>query len=480
MFYLSVHAYLRDDCHPGIVQWLGSEKYQLAVDRCPVRDGCYIATFHQGSNPCDVFVHPANTGVANLGISSDREIGGAQGRLVFDKSGLRVDAISSPYAGSILKWDRTADGANFVLVVPPDSIPPSPPGVLRQLLNVTIAVDGPPRIGEVVRLTPVDLLVSDADGQALPFCPSFAAVVPDPSARICSTISCDVNYDAKSDVRDLVLLVNCLARPPGSCQGMDCDFDYDFDLDDVMCCARAILDLGVPPDSVNAVPAPEVTLAFGTPVLVEGGVDLPVMVGGIGRIGAARLEFSYPEGVFASASVELNGHPANWLALDQASGGRAVFGGIRLAPGDVTGALPLTLHLRTRAGQQVAGTVSFVAGQFSDGNGATLVTSARPITMPIGGGGNIVLRAAWPNPFGAETHFGVGLAQVADLDIGMYDIAGRRVATLFKGRAAAGTHEITWRRTRDDGSLVPSGVYFYRIVSGGVRQGGKVLVLPRD
>ena len=161
-----------------------------------------------------------------------------------------------------------------------------------------------------------------------------------------------------------------------------------------------------------------------------------------------------------------------------------MFGGIRLAPdplqvsADLAPPLELVLHLVTRVGQQPAGTVAFVAGDFSDDSGALLATSAYPATMPVGGGGgNIALRAARPNPFGAETHFGVGLAQAADLEVGVYDLAGRRVTTLFKGRVEAGTREFTWRRTRDDGSLVPSGMYFYRIVSGGEQKGGKVLVL---
>ena len=54
------------------------------------------------------------------------------------------------------------------------------------------------------------------------------------------------------------------------------------------------------------------------------------------------------------------------------------------------------------------------------------------------------------------------------------------MATLFRGRAEAGTREFVWRRTRDDGTLVPSGVYFYRVSNGREHLGGKVLVLSRN
>jgi hypothetical protein len=355
---LRVTAYLRDDCHAGVPQWIGEARFPISVDQCEGQRDCYSASFLRQPGPCDASVAPGNPGFVWLGINSDRAIGGVQGRLVFDRPGLHVQSIEPAYAGSVLKWDRTADGANFVIVVPPDSMPPSPPDVLRMLLSVRVALDVGAVIDGIVRLQPVDLLVSDPAGQRVQQCtrliigPGPVEVV-DNFARFCTEVGCDFNGDGRADVRDLVLMVNCLLYPPPNARcpaPPDCNGDERHDLDDVLCCARRILH-GSPPDSAHAVPAPEVTLAFGTPVLVAGGVDLPVMVGGIGRIGATRLEFSYPDEAFASASVELNDPSGHWLALDEASGGRVVFGGIRLSPEDATGALPLTLHLRTRAGQ---------------------------------------------------------------------------------------------------------------------------------
>ena len=45
--------------------------------------------------------------------------------------------------------------------------------------------------------------------------------------------------------------------------------------------------------------------------------------------------------------------------------------------------------------------------------------------------------------------------------IAVYDIAGRLVTTLFKGRDGAGVHELSWNA----GSL-KSGMYFYRLQAG--------------
>ena len=47
----------------------------------------------------------------------------------------------------------------------------------------------------------------------------------------------------------------------------------------------------------------------------------------------------------------------------------------------------------------------------------------------------------------------------------MYDIDGRRVATLWKGVREAGVHSFPWAGRDDDGREVASGVYFARMVT---------------
>ena len=110
-----------------------------------------------------------------------------------------------------------------------------------------------------------------------------------------------------------------------------------------------------------------------------------------------------------------------------------------------------------------------------------LVTSAAPLTMPLSAGIQLAVSAPRPNPFAGETRFSVALTQnVEQLDVAVYELNGRKVATLWKGLAMAGTRDLVWRRTRDDGTIVPSGVYFIRATSGGESRGAKVLVLSRN
>jgi hypothetical protein len=58
-----------------------------------------------------------------------------------------------------------------------------------------------------------------------------------------------------------------------------------------------------------------------------------------------------------------------------------------------------------------------------------------------------------------------------ELSLGIYNLQGQRVATLFDGLLLAGTHELSW-----SGEAVSSGVY-YAVLSNGQQQSVKKLLL---
>ena len=66
-----------------------------------------------------------------------------------------------------------------------------------------------------------------------------------------------------------------------------------------------------------------------------------------------------------------------------------------------------------------------------------------------------------PNPFNPSTRIAFDLAQRDDVDISVYDVNGRLVNTLVKGRMDTGPHDVTWDGTTADGTRVSSGVYMY-------------------
>ncbi len=48
---------------------------------------------------------------------------------------------------------------------------------------------------------------------------------------------------------------------------------------------------------------------------------------------------------------------------------------------------------------------------------------------------------------------------------GVYDLAGRRMRSLFDGTLSAGSHHILWDGRDESGGAVPAGIYLVRIAT---------------
>ena len=64
----------------------------------------------------------------------------------------------------------------------------------------------------------------------------------------------------------------------------------------------------------------------------------------------------------------------------------------------------------------------------------------------------------YPNPFNPATTIRYALAEAGPVRLGVFDVLGRRVATLAEGFQPPGTHEVIF-----DARHLPSGPYFYRL-----------------
>lgn len=73
--------------------------------------------------------------------------------------------------------------------------------------------------------------------------------------------------------------------------------------------------------------------------------------------------------------------------------------------------------------------------------------------------------ALWPNPFNPRLAIDLGVERPGPVNVGVFDVRGRRVAGLFVGLAGAGPLALAWDGTSDGGSAVPSGTYFVRAVT---------------
>jgi len=137
---------------------------------------------------CTSVVGPDRPGNARLVITSSAPVGGVQGKLVFDRPGLRVVGIDPLLQGTILKWDPTPTGASFVAVLPTVARPDVQP---LGLFSVRVALVRERRSRASCGSRRTTLLVSDTNGSEMLMCPITALRLLDPSARFCPEAGCD-------------------------------------------------------------------------------------------------------------------------------------------------------------------------------------------------------------------------------------------------------------------------------------------------
>ena len=82
-----------------------------------------------------------------------------------------------------------------------------------------------------------------------------------------------------------------------------------------------------------------------------------------------------------------------------------------------------------------------------------------------------------PNPFSRETFLNIGLPAAAEVDLAVYDVAGRRVFSERIPNAHAGWNRFRFAGNDATGSPLPSGVYFYRVTTRGEAVTHRLVIL---
>jgi len=83
----------------------------------------------------------------------------------------------------------------------------------------------------------------------------------------------------------------------------------------------------------------------------------------------------------------------------------------------------------------------------------------------------------YPNPFNPETRIRFQLAKPDRVALKIYNTLGQSVRTLVDEFMPAGSFEVLWDGKDGNGHRMPSGVYLYRIETGGLVQSKKMLML---
>jgi hypothetical protein len=83
-----------------------------------------------------------------------------------------------------------------------------------------------------------------------------------------------------------------------------------------------------------------------------------------------------------------------------------------------------------------------------------------------------------PNPFGEGTRIRFALPRPSFVTLDVFDLHGRRVATLTKREWQAGVHTVDWNGRNGQGRRVRPGIYLYRMEAEAFRATRKLVVLP--
>ncbi len=83
----------------------------------------------------------------------------------------------------------------------------------------------------------------------------------------------------------------------------------------------------------------------------------------------------------------------------------------------------------------------------------------------------------YPNPFNPSTVIRFALPSEGHVKLEVFDMTGALVKTIIDEGLRAGNMEVTWDGTNTGGSKVASGIYLYRLQSGGFVSTKKMVML---
>jgi hypothetical protein len=83
----------------------------------------------------------------------------------------------------------------------------------------------------------------------------------------------------------------------------------------------------------------------------------------------------------------------------------------------------------------------------------------------------------YPNPFNPSTTIPFSLTVESHVNLRIYDVTGRMVRTLLNERRPAGYQQARWDGRDNNGTMVPSGIYFAGLKADGYNAAQKMLLL---
>ncbi len=86
------------------------------------------------------------------------------------------------------------------------------------------------------------------------------------------------------------------------------------------------------------------------------------------------------------------------------------------------------------------------------------------------------LNPGYPNPFSSRISLPYSLAEPGSVQLAVFDVLGRRVATLVDGEQTAGTYAVHWDGTQQTGRPAASGIYIVQLKAGAATTARRIVL----
>lgn len=106
---------------------------------------------------------------------------------------------------------------------------------------------------------------------------------------------------------------------------------------------------------------------------------------------------------------------------------------------------------------------------------ASLQPEIVTIHIPV----DFALHQNYPNPFNSSTviRFSLPEPDLDNVSLDIFNMLGQKVRTLVDDSRREGIYQVEWNGTDDRGSALPSGIYFYRLQAGNLKEVKKLVLV---
>ncbi len=114
-----------------------------------------------------------------------------------------------------------------------------------------------------------------------------------------------------------------------------------------------------------------------------------------------------------------------------------------------------------------------IAAGFGEGHIGLATSTGAEGSLPTSFG----LEQNYPNPFNAQTRISFAISKPCHASLEIFEMTGRKVATLENGFFDIGVYSVIWNGKTDDGRALSSGIYFYQLKADTFQDAQRMLML---